>query len=130
MNRALHGFFSLLFLAFGLLQINDEGAMPWIVGYGWVAVLFAMKIIQAIRPPAVIFKWVLLTTLTGYLIWAALWLPEVLRWIDLGMPSITGSMSAKTPYIEYVREFGGLRICAAATVYLSVLEFKTADRIQ
>ncbi|TVQ64933.1 MAG: hypothetical protein EA360_11180 [Balneolaceae bacterium] len=128
MNRILHGIFFLLFLTFALLQINDEGALPWIIGYGWAAALFAVKLIQAIRPPEPVFQWLLAGSVAGYLIWAALWFPEVRTWIELGMPSVTGSMSAETPYVEYVREFGGLLICAAATGYLTFLELKVRKR--
>lgn len=118
MKNLFQGTLFLLFLGFALLQLNDEGALPWVIAYGWVALLTAMNLFRVMSVPARLFQWTLLLSLGVYLIWALLWLPEVVTWVGLGMPSVTGSMRAETPYIEYVREFGGLLLCAAAVIWL------------
>ena len=40
--------------------------------------------------------------------------PEVISWIQNGTPSIASSMQAELPFIEFIREFFGLGICALA----------------
>lgn len=114
----IHWFLLVLFIVFALLQVNDSGSVLWIIGYGWVSVVASMKLFQKIRPFEKGIRVIVLCSIIIYLIWAAIWLPEVLTWVEMGMPSITGSMSAETPYIEYVREFAGLLICTGAMTYL------------
>ena len=113
-----HWFVLVLFIVFALLQVNDTGSLPWIIGYVWVSMLAAMKLFKKIRPPEKTLRILFICSFIAYLIWAAIWFPEVLTWFDLGMPSIAGSMSAETPYIEFVREFMGLLICAGGMAYL------------
>ena len=113
-----HWFVLILFIVFALLQVNDTGSLPWIIGYGWVSVVAAMKIFEKIRPAGKRVRFIALCSIVIYLVWAVIWFPEVLTWFELGRPSIAGSMSAETPYIEYVREFVGLLICAGGMAYL------------
>ncbi len=113
-----HWFVLILFIIFALLQLNDIGPIPWIIAYCWVSIVAAMKLFDRIRPAERTLRLISLISILIYLGWAAIWFPEVLGWIELGMPSITGSMSAETPYIEYVREFMGLLICASSMAYL------------
>tara|TARA_R100001143_G_scaffold4167_1_gene7003 strand:+ start:30684 stop:31070 length:387 start_codon:yes stop_codon:yes gene_type:complete len=113
-----HWLVLILFIVFALLQLNDTGSIPWIIGYGWVSVVAAMKIFNKIRPSEKVVRLLTLCSIIIYLGWAAVWFPEVLTWIDLGKPTITGSMSSETPYIEYVREFIGLLICTGSMAYL------------
>ena len=120
--RPIHSFFHwfilIIFIVFTLLQVNDTGSLPWIIGYGWVAVVAALKIFERIRPAEKRVRFISLCSIVIYLVWAIVWFPEVLAWFDLGRPSIAGSMAAETAYIEYVREFMGLLICAGAMTYL------------
>jgi hypothetical protein len=122
--RPIHTFFHwfvlILFIVFALLQVNDTGSIPWIIGYGWVSVVAAMKLFEKIRPSEKTVRMISLCSIIIYMVWAFIWFPEVLTWFDLGRPSITGSMSAETPYIEYVREFMGLLICASSMAYLTL----------
>lgn len=120
--RPIHSFFHwfvlILFIVFALLQVNDTGSLPWIIGYGWVSVVAAMKIFEKIRPAEKRVRFITLCSIVIYLVWAVIWFPEVLTWFELGRPSIAGSMSAEMPYIEYVREFMGLLICVGGMAYL------------
>ena len=38
-------------------------------------------------------------------------------WVKKGMPSITGSMKAESPHVEYLREFLGLFIILLALLF-------------
>jgi hypothetical protein len=44
-------------------------------------------------------------------VWCLVLLPEFYAWIQMGMPTITGSMKAEEPHIEYTWEFLGLVLC-------------------
>lgn len=46
-----------------------------------------------------------------------LYIPDVISWFKDGTPSITGSMKAESPFIEFVREFFGLGICLAGVIW-------------
>jgi hypothetical protein len=45
-------------------------------------------------------------------------LPEIIKWIKDGMPSIVQSMKATIPSIEYTREFLGLLLCLIACIWV------------
>jgi hypothetical protein len=45
-------------------------------------------------------------------------LPEIIKWIQDGMPSIVQSMKATIPTIEYTREFLGLLLCLIACIWV------------
>lgn len=115
-----HWFILVLHVVFALLQLNDEGALPWIVGYGWVSVIAAMKLYVRIQPQKRAMRTLTFISLIFYLVWAAFWFPEVLVWIDMGTPSITSGMSAESSYIEYMREFFGLIICVGSMAYIYI----------
>lgn len=119
-HKFFHWFVLILFIVFALLQVNDTEPILWIIGYGWVAVVAAMKLFEKIRPPVITVRIISICSIIIYMVWAVIWFPEVLTWFDLGMPSIAGSMSAETPYIEYVREFIGILICAGSMAYLLI----------
>lgn len=124
--RPIHTFFHwfvlIMFVVFTVLQFNDADPIPWIIGYSWVSIVAAMKLFEKIRPAERVIRILSILSIIIYSIWAVIWFPEVLTWFELGMPSITGSMSAETPYIEYVREFMGLLICISSMAYLYLSE--------
>jgi hypothetical protein len=51
------------------------------------------------------------------LLYMGLILPEIIKWIKDGMPSIVQSMKATIPTIEYTRDFLGLLLCLIACVW-------------
>jgi len=53
----------------------------------------------------------------GYSLWVLTYIPDVVNWFSQGTPSITGSMKAESPFIEFVREFFGLLLCLGACIY-------------
>ncbi len=103
---------ALIFLVFGLVQLNDPDPWLWVALYTFVAVVFTFAAFGKLN------KYVLLGGIGLSLVWTLLLLPEFINWISMGMPTITGSMKAEEPHIEYTREFLGLFICAAALGFL------------
>ena len=59
----------------------------------------------------------LLLAAVGYGLWMLTYSPDILDWINKGLPSITGSMKAESPFIEFVREFFGLLLCLLTCLY-------------
>jgi hypothetical protein len=106
--RYIHIVVGLLFTLFAIVQWNDADALLWIVMYAIVAtVAFLKSYGRSYRIVNLVITLVMIAGLISYL-------PEVSRWVKDGMPSITTSMKASTPYIELVREFFGLLISTIA----------------
>ena len=103
---------AVIFFVFGLVQLNDPDPWLWVALYTFVAGVFAFAAFGK-RNQYVILGGILLS-----LVWTLLLLPEFINWINMGMPTITGSMKAEEPHIEYTREFLGLFLCAGALGYL------------
>ena len=103
---------TLVFGLFTAVQYNDPDPVQWMLLYGGVTVLFAMAARGKSYRPA-IWIW-----LIAALAWAGFLAPDFWNWIQMGEPSIVGSMKAETPYIELTREFLGLLIAAAGCGWL------------
>ena len=109
-----------LFVIFAALQYNDPDFYIWVAIYFIVAVViwlygrgtFNLRVFQAL--------------LGLYILGMISYYPEVISWIQNGTPSITGSMKAESPFIEFMREFLGLGICAVALGYYCYLASKKA----
>ena len=102
---------TLLFLLFAYFQWNDPDPFEWIAIYLSVAIVSGF---------ATFGKYSKRINLIGgaiCLIWMVTLVPGVIDWIKDGMPSITGTMKAETPHIEYMREFLGLSIILAAFTF-------------
>ncbi len=108
MKKAILYFLSILYILFGLLQWNDPDWYVWIPVY-FITAAFLFRYTQGknLNPLAFYFFCVLV-------IWTLFYIPDWINWIQDGMPSITGSMKAESPYIELIREFFGLLICLIA----------------
>ena len=98
----------LLFILFAVVQINDPDPWLWVLLYAFVAGVYFFAAFDKRN------KWVPLVGITLSAIWLISILPEFINWIQMGMPTITGSMKAEEPHIEYTREFLGLGICILA----------------
>ena len=107
---------AVLFVLFAVVQINDPDPWAWVALYLYVGVLFALAAFGRVFRPA------MLVGMAACLVWLALLLPEFINWVNMGMPTITGSMTAEEPHIEYTREFLGLFISMGA---LGFLYYKT-----
>ncbi|MCI4668835.1 MAG: transmembrane 220 family protein [Bacteroidia bacterium] len=111
-------FVALLAIIFGLFaywQLNDKDPQLWVPIYGGVAILIGLNLF--INVPRIIG----ILASVGLGIGMAFYIPGVIEWFQEGMPSITGSMKAGSPYIENMREFLGLFLALAAllAVYLT-----------
>ena len=100
-----------LFILFAVVQYNDPDPWLWILLYGFVAGVFFFAAFQRRN------TWVALAGIAICSIWLISILPEFINWINMGMPTITGSMKTEEPHIEYTREFLGLGICMLALFF-------------
>ena len=94
-----------LFFLFAAVQLNDPDPYFWVALYAYIGMV---AIIRNFRPMR---KVILLGGMVVCAIELFLILPEFLSWMEMGMPTITGSMKAEEPHIEFTREFLGLLIC-------------------
>lgn len=95
-----------IFLLFAAWQYNDPDPIRWAAMYGYTALCFALAALGKQN------KWMLFAGLAVSVIWVALLLPHFIDWIKMGAPTITGTMKAESPHVEYTREFLGLLICS------------------
>jgi hypothetical protein len=113
MKRYLHLIVALLFVLFAYWQLNDPDSWAWVAMYLAVAVVAGMAAFG--RP----WRPLIYATLATAGIWLVFLIPDFIDWVQMGMPTITGSMKAEAPHIELTREFLGLAICSGTLlVYL------------
>jgi hypothetical protein len=103
----------LIFLLFALVQFNDPDPLFWICIYSYVAALVWIGIFLPIH------KYYYYFGIAVSFIALIVILPEFITWIKMGAPTITGSMKAEAPHIEYTREFLGILLCAGTLFYYS-----------
>ncbi len=102
--RYLHLVVALLFILFAYFQLNDPDWPIWTAMYASVAVVAGWRAVS--RPPRVLVY----AAFAVAVIWMATLLPDLIVWINEGMPTIAGHMQAESPHIELTREFFGLLI--------------------
>lgn len=100
-----------LFFLFAAVQLNDPDPYFWVVLYAYIGMVAITRNFRPMR------KVILLGGMAVCVIELFLILPEFLNWIEMGMPTITGSMKAEEPHIEFTREFLGLLICLGTLVF-------------
>ncbi len=99
-----------IFILFALVQYNDGDWYLWMPIYLIVAVILLINDVR-------FSKKILLAIMGIYLMGMLSYFPDFVKWLKDGMPSITESMQAKSPYIEHIREFLGLFICLLALTF-------------
>jgi len=103
-------------MLFAAFQYNDPDFYIWIPIYLIVAVVIWMYSLGRYHYR---LSQILLVI---YLLGMTIYYSDVISWINNGIPSITGSMQAESPFIEFIREFFGLGICALALgVYIYLI---------
>ena len=107
-NKIINIVLSILFTLFAIVQWNDPDPLKWIILYGAVAILSALAAFNRY------YRYFILALLLVCAIGLILLIPEVITWVNNGMPTIAGSMQAESPHIELMREFFGLVLCALA----------------
>jgi len=106
----MHKAVAVIFLLFAIVQYNDPDFAVWVPAYLAVSIM-VMLFDQGKTDRRV---WIVAVTLYGA--WMISYGPEVVKWAQKGMPSITGSMQAESPFIEFVREFFGLALCLITSI--------------
>ena len=102
-----------LFLGFAIVQWNDPDPVIWMIFYGVMSLIY---ILLALGKRFAFYLSVLM--LITCIINMGFILPEIIKWIKDGMPSIVQSMKATIPSIEYTREFLGLLSCLIACIWV------------
>lgn len=105
---------SLLFVLFAVVQLNDADSWVWVAFYTYIALLFGLSAAGKYHKNATIGG------LAIIVIWMATLLPDFINWLNMGMPTITGSMKAESPHVELTREFLGLLIAGIAVGWLFI----------
>ena len=100
-----------LFALFAIVQLNDPDPIVWVIIYGTVATISGFAAMGKYN------KNVILTVIGICIVWMLSLVPGVVDWVNEGMPSITGSMKAESPYIEFLREFLGLFLMLLALLF-------------
>ena len=103
---------ALLFLSFALVQYNDPDPLRWMLLYGAVAVLYGLAALGRTH------RRLALAGLIVALVWATTYVPAFLDWLNMGAPSIVGTMKAEILYVELTREFLGLVLALGACGWL------------
>jgi hypothetical protein len=102
-----------LFLLFAIVQWNDPDPLIWMIFYGVMSLIY---ILLALGKRFAFYLSILM--LITCIIYMGFILPEIIKWIKDGMPSIVQSMKATIPSIEYTREFLGLLLCLIACIWV------------
>lgn len=103
---------SVLFVLFAVVQLNDVDPWAWVAFYTYIALLFGLAAVGKYH------KYATIGGLAIIVIWMATLLPDFINWINMGMPTITGTMKAESPHVELTREFLGLLIAGIAVGWL------------
>ena len=111
---------SVLFVLFAVVQLNDVDPWAWVALYIYVALLFGLSAVGRNHQYATIGG------LAIIVIWMATLLPDFINWVNMGMPTITGSMKAESPHVELTRECLGLLIAGIALGWLFISSRKSS----
>jgi hypothetical protein len=108
----VNGLLTVVFALFTYFQLNDPDPQLWVTWYSFLTFLTGFAVFKKFWMPSI------LVGIGVCLVWMGLLLPAFLEWIKEGMPSITSSMKAETPFVEFIREFLGLLVCLMVLVGL------------
>lgn len=109
--RTVNIILAVLFTLFALVQINDPDPLKWILIYASIAAINVMAYLGKLN------RWIILGFLALFVIETIIMFPDFMDWINMGMPTITGTMKAETEYVELTREFLGIVICVWALIF-------------
>ena len=105
---------ALVFFASAAVQFNDPDPLFWVALYGVTGVIAVFAAFERFNPWVTLFG-MAVCAFEGFRLFPGFW-----AWLNDGMPSITGSMKAESPYIEMVREFLGLAMTFAALTFFYI----------
>ncbi len=104
-NKITHYIVALIYLIFGVLNLNDPDFYIWGPLYIITAIIPLLYVFNQLSN-FLLYTWMAITGI--YLI---TYFPDMINWIKEGMPNIAGSMKTTEPHIELTREFFGLCLC-------------------
>ena len=107
----IHKIIAFVYILCAAVQYNDPDFYIWIPIY-LIPASVAIAYDRGWRNSKVLLG-ICIFIVLGMLLYT----PDVISWIKNGTPSITGSMQAESPFIEFVREFFGLAICLAGVAW-------------
>ena len=98
-------FWSLIFISFAAVQLNDPDPIIWTGFYLLTAAAHLMHFLKRYRSIAH------LTLMSIALLWSFIYLPEMIEWLsEHDLADLARSMKAEEAYIEGSREYLGLMI--------------------
>lgn len=109
--RILNITLAVLFLIFALVQYNDPDPYIWAPIYLFCAWVCGYAAMGKYNKMAIIIGSIPIIAYT------VSYIPDFIKWINMGMPSIVETMKAEKSYVELTREFGGLVICVAVLAF-------------
>ncbi len=112
-RRVIHIVLFVLFLLFGIVQLNDPDPALWFVIY---CVTAGFALISNYRVVPRIILWLFLIAL---LVYSMFFFHHLVDWLQTDNKNeLFGEMVYEKPYLEGTREFLGLVLCAAVFAYL------------
>lgn len=105
MKIIIHYIVAIIYIIFGVLNFNDPDFYIWgpiYIATAAIPILYLWNRLSS----SILWLWMGITGI--YLI---TYVPDIIHWINEGMPNIAGSMKATEPHIELTREFFGLLLC-------------------
>jgi Transmembrane family 220, helix len=100
-----------IFLSFWGVQYNDPDPYLWMPIYAFVAWVCGLAAVKRYNKGLIFIGLCILTVYT------LTYIPAVIDWVKMGMPSLVETMKAEKKYIELAREFGGLVMCDLALLF-------------
>ena len=111
-RKAISVIFSLLFVWFAIIQLNDPDPYHWFAIYLLVAII---HVVGLFKPLSKKLLWVVIVGLLAYSLYHFAYF---MHWLEIDNKSeIFGEMVYDKPYLEGTREFLGLLICALSLLY-------------
>ena len=114
--------FSILFLLFAYLNLNDPDPILWVSLYAFIGFSHLLCFIKTFFPSpynnkAALLKFYSLMTL-GLLLYACFYIPDLIIWLSASdRMDLVGKMNAEKSYVEGTRELGGLLIASISMGY-------------
>ena len=101
-----------IMILFAGVQMNDPDPLIWISVYGSVALVGIFKLFGVGN------IWVNRILILAFIVGIGFYIPHIYNWLTGGMPSVVDNMKAETPYVELVREGGGLFVALLCLLYV------------
>jgi len=121
-NKVINICFSVMFLLFAYLNLNDPDPILWVSLYVLIGLAHLLDFIKIYFPSpynytAVWLNFYLFMSL-GLLLYACFYFPDLIIWLSASDKiDLMGKMKAEKSYIEGTRELGGLLMASISMGY-------------